>query len=123
MPTEPCSARSIALACRRTSTRFAIRISKASKNRNRRFFEIVLERCGGRPETTLHVGDLYHVDIVGARNTGLTAMLLDRHDQYAEFDVERMRTLGELVGQSSSKGKGQRRGLLCPLPFSNRRSS
>ena len=62
-----------------------------------RFFEIVLERCGGRPETTLHVGDLYHVDIVGARNTGLDAILLDRHDQYAEFDVDRVRTLGELV--------------------------
>ena len=62
-----------------------------------RFFEIVLERCGGRPETTLHVGDLYHVDIVGARNTGLTAILLDRYDQYAEFDVDRIRTLGELV--------------------------
>jgi putative hydrolase of the HAD superfamily len=62
-----------------------------------RFFEIVLERCGGRPETTLHVGDLYHVDIVGARNTGLSAILLDRYDQYAEFDVERVRTMGELA--------------------------
>ena len=63
----------------------------------RRFFEIVLERCGGKPDTTLHVGDLYHVDIVGARNAGLTALLLDRHDQYAQFDVERVRTLGELA--------------------------
>ena len=63
----------------------------------RRFFEIVLERCGGKPDTTLHVGDLYHVDIVGARNAGLTAILLDRHDQYAQFDVERVRTLGELA--------------------------
>jgi putative hydrolase of the HAD superfamily len=62
-----------------------------------RFFEIVLERCGGRRETTLHVGDLYHVDVVGARNSGLDAVLLDRHDQYAGFDVERIRTLGELV--------------------------
>jgi len=62
-----------------------------------RFFEIVLERCGGRPATTLHVGDLYHVDIVGARNTGLNAILLDRFDQYAEFDVDRVRTLGELA--------------------------
>jgi HAD superfamily hydrolase (TIGR01549 family) len=63
----------------------------------RRFFEIVLERCGGKPATTLHVGDLYHVDVVGARNAGLTAILLDRHDQYAQFDVERVRTLGELA--------------------------
>jgi HAD superfamily hydrolase (TIGR01549 family) len=63
----------------------------------RRFFEIVLARCRGKPDTTLHVGDLYHVDIVGARNAGLTAILLDRHDQYAQFDVERVRTLGELA--------------------------
>ena len=63
----------------------------------RRFFEIVLARCSGKPDTTLHVGDLYHVDIVGARNAGLTAILLDRHDQYAQFDVERVRTLGELA--------------------------
>jgi putative hydrolase of the HAD superfamily len=62
-----------------------------------RFFEIVLARSGGRPETTLHVGDLYHVDVVGARNSGLGAMLLDRHDQYAGFDVERIRTLEELA--------------------------
>jgi putative hydrolase of the HAD superfamily len=62
-----------------------------------RFFEIVLERCGGKRATTLHVGDLYHVDIVGARNTGLDAILLDRHDQYDSFDVERIRTLGELA--------------------------
>jgi putative hydrolase of the HAD superfamily len=62
-----------------------------------RFFEIVLERCGGKRATTLHVGDLYHVDIVGARNTGLDAILLDRHDQYDGFDVERIRSLGELA--------------------------
>ena len=62
-----------------------------------RFFEIVLERCGGKSGTTLHVGDLYHVDIVGARNSGLRAILLDRDDQYGDFDVERVRTLGELA--------------------------
>lgn len=62
-----------------------------------RFFEIVLERCGGKRETTLHVGDLYHVDIVGARQSGLEAVLLDRHNQYASFDVDRIHTLDELV--------------------------
>jgi putative hydrolase of the HAD superfamily len=64
---------------------------------NPRFFELVLERCGGRPETTLHVGDLYHVDVAGARSAGLAAILVDRHDQYAGFDVERVGTLMELV--------------------------
>jgi putative hydrolase of the HAD superfamily len=67
-----------------------------------RFFEIVLERSGGRAETTLHVGDLYHVDVVGARRAGITAILLDPHDLYREYDVERVRTLGDLVRRLSA---------------------
>lgn len=62
-----------------------------------RFFRIVLERAGGRPETTVHVGDLYHVDVVGARSAGLRALLMDPHDLYRGFDVERVRNLGEVV--------------------------
>ena len=62
-----------------------------------RFFRIVLERSRSQAETTLHVGDLYHVDVVGARNTGMQAMLLDQHDLYGDFDVDRVRSLDELV--------------------------
>lgn len=62
-----------------------------------RFFEIVLQRSGARPETTLHVGDLYHVDVIGARRAGLQAMLIDPHDLYGAYDVERVRSLGELA--------------------------
>jgi len=61
-----------------------------------RFFEIVLERTGSRPERTLHVGDLYHVDVIGARRAGLHALLLDAHGLYEGFDVERIRHLAEL---------------------------
>ena len=64
---------------------------------DRRFFEILVARAGGRPETTLHVGDLYHVDVVGARRAGLQAMLLDPHDLYVGFDVTRAKSLSELV--------------------------
>jgi HAD superfamily hydrolase (TIGR01509 family) len=62
-----------------------------------RFFQIVLERTRSQAETTLHVGDLYHVDVVGARRAGLQAMLLDPHDLYHSFDVERVRNLSELA--------------------------
>lgn len=62
-----------------------------------RFFARVLERSGGRPETTLHVGDLYHVDVEGARASGLRAVLLDPGDLYGAFDVPRVRTLDELA--------------------------
>jgi putative hydrolase of the HAD superfamily len=62
-----------------------------------RFFQIALERANARPETTLHVGDLYHVDVLGARAAGLDAVLLDPHDLYAGFDARRVRSLDELV--------------------------
>jgi HAD superfamily hydrolase (TIGR01509 family) len=62
-----------------------------------RFFEIVLQRSGGRPETTLHVGDLYHVDVVGAQRAGLRAVLLDPHDLYREYNVERVKSLDEVT--------------------------
>ena len=71
-----------------------------------RFFQIVLERSGGRPETTLHVGDLYHVDVVGARRAGLQAMLVDPHDLYGGYDVERIRGLGELVERLTQRARG-----------------
>ena len=62
-----------------------------------RFFHIVLERAGGRPETSMHVGDLFHVDIVGARSAGIAAVLLDPHGLYEGFDARRVRSLAELV--------------------------
>lgn len=62
-----------------------------------RFFHVVLARAGGRPETTLHVGDLYHVDVVGARRAGIRALLMDPHDLYQGFDVERVRGLRDVV--------------------------
>jgi putative hydrolase of the HAD superfamily len=62
-----------------------------------RFFELALERSGAHKETTIHVGDLYHVDVVGARNAGLRAVLLDEAGLYPDVDCPRVRTLTELV--------------------------
>jgi HAD superfamily hydrolase (TIGR01662 family) len=50
-------------------------------------FRHALERAGSRPERTLHVGDLYAVDVVGARRAGLHALLLDPFDDWAD-DVD-----------------------------------
>jgi 23S rRNA (guanosine2251-2'-O)-methyltransferase len=62
-----------------------------------RLFEIALSRCGARAERTLHVGDLYHVDVVGARAAGLSAVLFDAADLYDDVDCPRVRSLEELV--------------------------
>ena len=58
-----------------------------------RLFQVALERAGARAESTLHVGDLYHVDVVGARAAGLRAALLDVGDLYADFDCPRVGSL------------------------------
>jgi putative hydrolase of the HAD superfamily len=68
-----------------------------------RFFEIVLQRTGSRPGSTMHVGDLYHVDVVGARRAGLQALLLDPHDLYSAFDVTRIVDLTELPAALESR--------------------
>ena len=62
-----------------------------------RLFEIALERSGARPESTIHVGDLYHVDVVGARAAGLRAVLVDEAGLYADADCRRLQSLTELV--------------------------
>jgi putative hydrolase of the HAD superfamily len=42
-----------------------------------RIFRLALERAGVRPWEAVYVGDLYSIDVVGARAAGLGAVLLD----------------------------------------------
>jgi HAD superfamily hydrolase (TIGR01549 family) len=62
-----------------------------------RLFHIALERAGGSPERAMHVGDLYHVDVVGARAAGLRAVLLDEAGLYTDADCPRVRSVSELA--------------------------
>jgi len=62
-----------------------------------RFFDIALARSGARKESTIHVGDLYYVDVVGARNAGLRAVLLDEANLRPDADCPRVHSLDELV--------------------------
>jgi HAD superfamily hydrolase (TIGR01549 family) len=61
-----------------------------------RFFELALERSKSRRETTVHVGDFYNIDVVGARNAGLRAVLIDERDLHADADCPRIRSIAEL---------------------------
>jgi HAD superfamily hydrolase (TIGR01509 family) len=61
-----------------------------------RLFQIALERSGGAPATTMHVGDLYHVDVVGARAAGLQAVLLDLGGLYVDYECPKIRSFAEL---------------------------
>ena len=51
-----------------------------------RIFTSALERVGAAPERTLHVGDLYHADVVGARSAGVHAILLDPYGDWSNVD-------------------------------------
>jgi len=62
-----------------------------------RIFHLALERAGARPETALHAGDLYHVDVVGARAAGLAAVLVDEADLYADHPCVRVPSLAALA--------------------------
>ncbi len=61
-----------------------------------RIFEIALRRLGAERETTLHVGDLYEIDVVGARRAGVRPVLLDAEGLYPEADCPRVRALTDL---------------------------
>jgi putative hydrolase of the HAD superfamily len=63
-----------------------------------RLFRLALEQSGARAETTAHVGDLYHIDVAGARAAGLReGILLDPHDMYPRADCRRIKSLAELI--------------------------
>jgi putative hydrolase of the HAD superfamily len=62
-----------------------------------RIFQRALERAGARKETTLHAGDFYSVDVVGARAAGLEAWLVDSAGLYSDHDCPRVASLPALV--------------------------
>ena len=62
-----------------------------------RLFQLALAHAGATAATTVHVGDLYHVDIAGARAAGLAgAVLFDAAGLYPEADCPRVRGWTEL---------------------------
>lgn len=65
-----------------------------------RLFQIALEHSHSVSQLTAHVGDLYHIDVVGARNAGLReGVLLDAANLYPDIDCRRINNLAELVDQ------------------------
>ena len=62
------------------------------------FFAKAVERMGGRPETTLAIGDRLDNDYHPARAAGLHAVLLDRAGRVEDASILRVRSLSELPG-------------------------
>lgn len=56
-----------------------------------RIFTHALEISGSHPERTVHVGDIYHADVIGARGAGIHAVMLDPFEDWTMVtDCERV---------------------------------
>jgi len=61
-----------------------------------RIFDLALALAAVRPEEALYVGDLYPVDVVGARRAGIEPVLLDPLGRYADRDCRTARDVPSL---------------------------
>jgi len=60
-------------------------------------FRRALSRMGVRPERAIYVGDIYAIDVVGARAAGLAPVLIDSAGAYPEVDCPRIERLSDLL--------------------------
>jgi FMN phosphatase YigB (HAD superfamily) len=60
-------------------------------------FRRALRRTAGSPETTAHLGDLYNVDVTGARAAGIRPALLDVAGLYQDADCPRFASLSAVA--------------------------
>ena len=74
-----------------------------------RIFEKALEVCGADPARTLHVGDLYAADVVGARKAGVHPLLLDPFDDWVDVDCPRLPDLASLGERLQPRARVQRK--------------
>jgi len=62
-----------------------------------RIFHAATERLGLDPAACVYVGDIYPVDVIGARSAGMRAILIGDSAVEEEPDVERISRLEELL--------------------------
>ena len=59
-------------------------------------FEYTLQKIGVSAEETVHVGDTYEADIIGAQGVGIRPILIDRHREHPGKWPETISSLTEL---------------------------
>ena len=78
-----------------------------------RLFQLALEQSRADAATTVHVGDLYHVDVAGARRAGLReGILFDMASLYNDVDCPRVGSLSELVEWIDNPSRNQTRNVV-----------
>jgi HAD superfamily hydrolase (TIGR01509 family) len=71
-----------------------------------RIFAVALAEARVPPGAALYIGDLYSVDVVGARRAGLGAVLLDPRGYWGHRDCPLARGLDDAVGLCLVEGGG-----------------
>jgi putative hydrolase of the HAD superfamily len=61
-----------------------------------RIFRMGVERLGVEPHEAVYVGDIYEIDVVGARNAGLHPILVDPLGRFTADDCDTIRGIDEL---------------------------
>ncbi len=61
-----------------------------------RIFQIALERLGVGPDEAKFTGDIYSIDVEGARAAGIEARLIDQRERYNWVEHEKIRHIREL---------------------------
>ena len=59
-------------------------------------FRIASRELNLPTEVLVHVGDLYAVDVIGAKSAGVTGILIDREDKLPNIQCPRIRSLEQL---------------------------
>ncbi|HLC40504.1 MAG TPA: HAD-IA family hydrolase [Methylomirabilota bacterium] len=62
-----------------------------------KIFRLALNEAGVEPRQAMYIGDLYSVDVLGARGVGMQAVLLDPIGAWGQVDCARADTLSEAV--------------------------
>lgn len=57
-----------------------------------RIFRYAIDQVGACPERSVYVGDLYEVDVLGARGVGMTPVLIDRNGRFPQADCLRLQS-------------------------------
>jgi putative hydrolase of the HAD superfamily len=71
-----------------------------------RIFALATERLGMAPDRAVYVGDLYGVDVVGARRAGWRAVLIDPAEVWGEKDCPRVRDVAHLRDVLANRSPG-----------------
>ncbi len=71
-----------------------------------RIFQLALEQLGIPAADALYVGDIYEVDVVGARRAGMAVVLVDPLANHAERDVTAVRSVAELADRLLTPSRG-----------------